>query len=179
VKFPFSRKTIFIALAAIVVVGGAVAYIEFKNNADVYESQSPSGLTAVERQIITRDADEDGLADWEEVLWKTNIKNADTDGDGANDAEEIKANRNPLVKGPDDKLDSATIKEISFTDANWFSESERVTEAQYRYRSPHIIGRIEEDRFVSAEPLPDIPAPGQSIVFYRNEELIGGGSITA
>ncbi|OGG94227.1 hypothetical protein A2609_02890 [Candidatus Kaiserbacteria bacterium RIFOXYD1_FULL_47_14] len=77
------------------------------------------------------------------------------------------------------KTRTATIKEISFTDANWFSESERVTEAQYRYRSPHIIGRIEEDRFVSAEPLPDIPAPGQSIVFYRNEELIGGGSITA
>ncbi|KKU70635.1 MAG: hypothetical protein UX94_C0003G0029 [Parcubacteria group bacterium GW2011_GWA2_47_21] len=162
-KFPFSRKTIFIALAAIVVVGGAVAYIEFKNNADVYESQSPSGLTAVERQIITRDADEDGLADWEEVLWKTNIKNADTDGDGANDAEEIKANRNPLVKGPDDKLDSATIKEISgSTDSKNLTETDKfardflvryiASQDESGISDPEVFNGLIEDYLSSGNP---------------------------
>lgn len=70
---------------------------------------------------------------------------------------------------------------ICFSDANWFREPDggaRVF-AQYRYRGPRCAGRVEEGRFVSEEPLPEMPAPGQSIVFYRDGELIGGGSITA
>lgn len=70
-----------------------------------------------------------------------------------------------------------TSKEISFTNANWFNESGGVVEAQYRYRGPRIQGRIEESRFINSEPLPEIPTPGQSIVFYRDGELIGGGII--
>jgi hypothetical protein len=50
------------------------------------------------------DSDHDGLRDWEEVLWKTDSKIADTDGDGTNDGDEVKAGRNPLIAGPDDLL---------------------------------------------------------------------------
>ena len=69
-------------------------------------------------------------------------------------------------------------REIGFTGANWFQEPDgaRVF-AQYRYRGPRIAGRVEEGRFISDEPLPEMPAPGQSIVFYRDGELVGGGSI--
>jgi tRNA-specific 2-thiouridylase len=85
---------------------------------------------------------------------------------------------------------SAPMHEISFTDANWFAASARVTEAQYRYRGPHIQGRVEGDCFIPAQSLPDIPAPGQSIVFYsprvsasgeasHSGELAGGGIIVA
>ena len=45
------------------------------------------------------DSDHDGLRDWEEVLWKTDSKIADTDGDGTNDGDEVKAGRNPLIAG--------------------------------------------------------------------------------
>ena len=69
-------------------------------------------------------------------------------------------------------------REVRFTDANWFSEPAQATEAQYRYRGSRMRGRIEGDIFISAHPLPDIPAPGQSLVFYRDGELIGGGIIT-
>ncbi len=68
---------------------------------------------------------------------------------------------------------------IGFTGANWFAEPMVATEAQYRYRGPRIAGRIEDSSFISVNPSPDIPAPGQSIVFYRNNELVGGGTITA
>ena len=68
---------------------------------------------------------------------------------------------------------------IKFTDANWFRESADTTEAQYRYRGPRVVGRVEGDRFVTTVPLAEIPAPGQSIVFYHSGELVGGGSITA
>src|SRR3989344_5367502 len=72
----------------------------------------------------------------------------------------------------------STVQEIHFTDANWFSESTRATSAQYRYRAPRIHGHIEYDCFMSTTSLPEVPAPGQSIVFYKDDELIGGGSIT-
>jgi len=71
-------------------------------------------------------------------------------------------------------------KDISFRDANWFENPETVQGAQSRYRGPHLQGHIEENRFISHSQIPEIPVPGQSIVFYgpRNE-LIGGGIITA
>ncbi|MBU6388310.1 tRNA 2-thiouridine(34) synthase MnmA [Patescibacteria group bacterium] len=77
------------------------------------------------------------------------------------------------------KTRPAGAREICFTDANWFGEPSEATEAQYRYRGQRIAGRVENGRFVSAAPLPEIPAPGQSIVFYRSHELVGGGSITS
>ena len=82
-----------------------------------------------------------------------------------------------------------STREISFTDANWLDESALATEAQYRYRGPRVRGHIERDCFISSGPLSEIPAPGQSIVFYsprsssgeagQNDKLIGGGIITA
>lgn len=70
-----------------------------------------------------------------------------------------------------------TTADISFTDANWFTDSSGATEAQYRYRGPRISGKIEGGVFQSMEALPEIPTPGQSMVFYRGDELIGGGII--
>ena len=70
-------------------------------------------------------------------------------------------------------------REIRFTDANWFSDPIQATEAQYRYRGPRIQGHIEGDSFTNTSSLPDLPASGQSIVFYHNNELVGGGIITA
>ncbi|MDP2665514.1 MAG: asparagine synthase-related protein [bacterium] len=72
--------------------------------------------------------------------------------------------------------------EIRFTNANWHVAVVQhlvlhIT-AQYRYRGPRSTGRVEGDRFISSELLPELPAPGQSIVFYQGDELVGGGIIT-
>lgn len=75
------------------------------------------------------------------------------------------------------KTRTSSVQEISFIDANWFSECGNVTEAQYRYRGPKISGRVEGNHFISAEPSLEIPTPGQSIVFYENDKLVGGGII--
>lgn len=77
------------------------------------------------------------------------------------------------------KTPKAAGNTISFSGANWYGDPASVTHAQYRYRGPRIAGRVEDGYFVSAVPLPDIPAPGQSAVFYKANELVGGGMITA
>ena len=71
-----------------------------------------------------------------------------------------------------------SCREITFSDANWVGVVENVTEAQYRYRGPRILGSVNGNRFVSTEALLEIPAPGQSLVFYHDKELIGGGIIS-
>jgi tRNA-specific 2-thiouridylase len=88
--------------------------------------------------------------------------------------------KNELCVGKSRLPSSASDRHnISFTASNWFDEPSHVLMAQYRYRGQRVAGQVEGDHFVSVEPLPEIPAPGQSIVFYRNDELVGGGIIAA
>lgn len=66
---------------------------------------------------------------------------------------------------------------IRFKEANWFADPNTATEAQYRYRAPRIQGRVQGDYFIADAPLSELPAPGQSLVFYAGDTLVGGGSI--
>jgi len=68
---------------------------------------------------------------------------------------------------------------IPFASANWHTDPAEATEAQYRYRGPFVPGRVEHGRFAPSAELCDIPTPGQSIVFYQDGKLAGGGIIEA
>src|SRR3989344_1761050 len=64
-----------------------------------YEAPRPSETAMAletQKEALAKDSDNDGLKDWEEVLWKTDTHQADTDGDGTNDKDEVAASRNPL-----------------------------------------------------------------------------------
>lgn len=70
---------------------------------------SPNDRTAAAGDALTTnpcltDSDHDGLNDCDEVYWRTDPDNPDTDGDGFLDGEEILTGHSPLVKGPDDLL---------------------------------------------------------------------------
>ena len=73
------------------------------------------------------------------------------------------------------------VSAVQFENANWFVTAETQVEAQYRYRGPRITGMIYHTNsagsFKPETPLSELPAPGQSIVFYRGSEMIGGGII--
>ena len=54
--------------------------------------------------VAARDSDNDGLLDSEETYWNADYRNADTDGDGYKDGEEVLAGHSPIKAGPDDLL---------------------------------------------------------------------------
>lgn len=51
------------------------------------------------------DADNDGLKNWEEEVYKTDPRNPDTDGDGYLDGEEVASGYNPAIPAPNDALE--------------------------------------------------------------------------
>ncbi len=52
------------------------------------------------------DPDNDGLKNWEEEVYKTDPRDPDTDKDGYLDGEEVLSGYNPLIKAPNDALES-------------------------------------------------------------------------
>lgn len=88
--------------------------------------------------------------------------------------------KNEITVGKSRLPSSSRIsREVPFTAANWFSEfgaGNRVA-AQYRYHGPLVHGYIDSGRFIADAVLPELPTPGQSIVFYASDELLGGGII--
>ncbi len=68
-------------------------------------TDSSSSLGYTTEKISTDsnlDSDNDGLKDWEEILWRTNPFITDSDGDGTNDGDEVALGRDPSIRGPAD-----------------------------------------------------------------------------
>ena len=87
-----------------------------KNQEGGKTALAPAGKSDI---FPNKDADGDGLKDWEETLWGTDANNPDSDGDGTPAGEEIKVGRNPATPGPADKLAKANA---SGTEENFTSE---------------------------------------------------------
>jgi len=105
-------KIIIVSLIALGIIGMSFAvsqgyFSNWRENPKGQENQE--GITASTSPQIQNssakkpgDADGDGLYDWEEILWQTDVINPDTDGDGVTDGDEVKQNRNSLLAGPND-----------------------------------------------------------------------------
>ena len=97
------------------------------NSINNKNSEVQEKTTTITKNAITKiDSDNDGLADWEEILWKTDLKNSDTDGDGTIDGEEVKNNRNPVKPAPGDELTEEEIKSLN-NPSNYVSPFDRVS----------------------------------------------------
>lgn len=113
------------------------------------------------------DTDGDGLSNWEEELWGTDINNPDTDGDGTSDGDEIAQNRNPHIPAPNDTL--AETK-LSFDSGSTTTTPTDLLARdillgtlllnQSGNRSPEERQRLLEEAF--ADRLSELPAPQQA-----------------
>ncbi len=112
-----SRKFIVVFLIILLFAAGIFWFLKYKSQKEasqlVFEKEKD--LTPVIFQQNKKDSDNDGLADWEEVLWKTDPNNPDTDGDGTPDGQEVKQGRDPTKAGPNDKYSSESALTASTT----------------------------------------------------------------
>ena len=102
-----NKKILFLIVFILLIFAGWFYFSDYKNKQTQYiaeQEKSPLAVALDTTSKLDADTDGDGLKDWEELLWKTDSGKADTDGDGTNDNEEITLNRNPLKAGPDDKI---------------------------------------------------------------------------
>lgn len=66
------------------------------------------------------------------------------------------------------------------SDTNWLiTPDKKEYSAQYRYHGPLVAGTFSTDRtsFIASHNAPHLVAPGQSLVFYDRDILVGGGII--
>ncbi|MFM2357574.1 MAG: hypothetical protein RJA61_311 [Candidatus Parcubacteria bacterium] len=124
---PSSR--ILLLIASISVAGGLIFFATqtFKPQTFVPIPEK-SGLI-VEKALqntSSEDTDQDGLKDWEEVLWGTDPSKADSDGDGENDGDEVIAGKNPKVTGAGsgaETISSIKNEEENLTETDKFSRA--------------------------------------------------------
>lgn len=107
-----------VVLGAIIILG---LIVFFNNKGDESDRGGDgavvaSGAETFDPGAFELDTDGDGLRDWEESLWGTDLNNPDTDGDGTPDGEEVRLGRDPLIPGPNDVLEPSTIPTYKRTD---------------------------------------------------------------
>jgi hypothetical protein len=157
-------------LVFILLIGGVLSYLN-KNKILSYENTDLIAEKTSEK--IYTDSDNDGLKDWEEDLWKTNINKADTDEDGTNDFEEIREGRDPLKNGPNDKLDQETIKnkinpslESDLTETDKFSR-----ELFAKYVNARESGDFKSGDYASLMLQYAEKASKEDIVIYKETDI--------
>ncbi len=104
----FKTKIGLSLLVAILIIGTSLA-LKYKNTErTAVKSTTTLALEKVVQDSLERDDDEDGLKNWEEILYKTDAKLADTDGDGTNDGDETALNQDPTIAGKGNTNTTAT-----------------------------------------------------------------------
>jgi hypothetical protein len=95
-------KLIFGVLGLIALISVLLLYQYFRSDSrfNITRQKNPIDLST------SKDQDQDGLSDSEEMIWNTDPFNSDTDGDGFKDGEEVTSGHDPLKTGPNDLLDS-------------------------------------------------------------------------
>ncbi|MEK7150953.1 MAG: tRNA 2-thiouridine(34) synthase MnmA [Patescibacteria group bacterium] len=91
---------------------------------------------------------------------------------------EKNADTQTLVVAESDQDPILYKQELAYHGANWIEKINFPFEcdARIRYRAPLAKCVVYEDKVIFAEPQRAI-APGQSIVFYKNNQMLGGGVI--
>lgn len=113
-----------------------------------------TGSTATDNDT---DTDSDGIPDRFETLYRTDPLNADTDGDGEYDLNEISAGKDPLTPGPNDEVKPLTGSKVqnpqTYTDRYLATLPDDIPREE-------ILSQARLEEFINSnkgEALPNIP----------------------
>jgi len=106
-KFISTASAIIVALVLVY----SISHITGKGTEAPEKTNGENSITF--NSLTEKDSDNDGLKDWEEILWGTDPNNPDSDGDGTADGEEASNGRNPAIAGPDDNIDLSETQQNS------------------------------------------------------------------
>ncbi len=81
------------------------------------KTNSPATASVSNLETKDRDSDADGLPDWQEALYGSDIQKTDTDGDGVLDGDEVRTGHDPTKRGPNDLLYTPPTIATSSSDA--------------------------------------------------------------
>lgn len=110
--FNTHQRLIAVSIICMASILGAIVYKSSeKQKSDILIPTNGENILLDEprEEITLDDGDNDGLKDWQETLIGTDPRKYDTDGDNTPDGEETKQNRDPLKKGPNDKLQDHSV----------------------------------------------------------------------
>jgi hypothetical protein len=110
---PSKKFSILLGVCAVLGLG---YFVFFKDAFSQSASNKKSTITLTPEQIIEGDRDEDGVRDWEEVLWGTNPDQKDSNNDGVDDLTEIEARRKKLDSGESSNLNGQEGEDLNETD---------------------------------------------------------------
>jgi hypothetical protein len=92
-KYLPSRK---VSLLILAVIFSFIGVLLIRNSVGVSYNTNKLGVVTV-GGVVTLDTDSDGITDWEERLWGTNPRDADSDDDGIPDGTEVVQERDRLA----------------------------------------------------------------------------------
>ncbi|MEX0934747.1 MAG: hypothetical protein WDZ70_00270 [Candidatus Paceibacterota bacterium] len=170
---PSKKIWAFAALLGVLVILFAIGGSE--------QSEEEKAVSVVAQALEGADSDEDGLLDWEERLWGTDVYNPDTDGDGTSDGDEVHSNRHPLKAGPDDEI-SEEHKELIYASAEGSEARANFTNelidglfpgvAVAAYRDISGEGATQEEiEALSAELRAGLDTNKEAVNFYTESDM--------
>ncbi len=104
-----SKKFAIVLFIILFLGGGWFYFVKFKK-----PEINQKLLENIAKKAKNSDSDNDGLKDWEEILWKTDINNSDSDKDGFKDGEETAQDFDPLDSSSNPKTGKQKKDETVF-----------------------------------------------------------------
>lgn len=122
------------------------------------------------------DTDGDGLYDWEEKLWGSDITVSDTDGDGTSDYDEVEQGRHPLWPAPGDEIEDDYLDTfaVSTETSNLNTLTEKLLTEYFRLREDGELTsddktELLENILSSDITIPEVPTYGREDISVSND----------
>jgi hypothetical protein len=124
-----SRKVIAFVLVPAVTLVALFLILNLEFSTDPAQKQGlrlEQTLAEGRSAVRQKDTDGDGLRDWEETLYGTDLDMADTDGDGTPDGDEVRSGRDPLSDADDDVVVDTAV-EVDGNESVYYKEDPNLT----------------------------------------------------